>query len=59
MTPLRDHVMRAFGGLVGAVASVAGAIALAFAAVIPPILGLFAILLWPLRVLLERLRRQQ
>jgi hypothetical protein len=54
---LRDAVAQALMGAVGVVFGVLSAAALAVAVVIPPILGLLAILLAPLRALVDLLRR--
>lgn len=57
MRSLREQIAHVVLGLFGAVAGVLSGIAMALAAVIPPIIGLFAVLLYPLRVLLDWLRR--
>lgn len=56
MRAVRDGVAQAVFGTLGVVCGLLSALALAVAALIPPILGLLAFLLVPLRVLIERLR---
>ena len=57
MRAVRDALAGAIMGIVGLVFGILSGVALAIAAAVPPIFGLFAVLLLPLRVLVERVRR--
>jgi hypothetical protein len=57
MARLRDAIAHGVMGAIGVLFGILSAIALGFAAVIPPILGLLALLASPVRALVERLRR--
>lgn len=52
---MRERVMRAAGGAFGLVSSVLSIVVLAVGAVAAPIVGLAAVLVAPLRALLNRL----
>jgi hypothetical protein len=54
---LRDAVIHAVLGVAGLLFGVLSAAALGIAAVIPPILGMLALLFSPLRALVDRFRR--
>jgi hypothetical protein len=53
---VRDSVIQAVVGTLGIIFGFLSAVALALAALIPAILGVLAIVLSPLRALLERVR---
>jgi hypothetical protein len=57
VSALRDTIVGAAMGVLGAVCGVLSGVALGVAAVVPPILGMIALLLSPLRALAERLTR--
>ncbi len=57
MKPIRDLVVRALMGVVGAVFGVLSVLALAIAASIPPIFGLLSVLFAPIRAFVDWLRR--
>jgi hypothetical protein len=57
MRLVRDALAQTVMGVVGIVFGVLSAVALAVAAAIPPLLGLLAFVLSPLRALLDLLRR--
>ncbi len=57
MRSIRDLIIRALMGIVGAIFGVLSGLALALAMAIPPIFGLIAVLFAPIRAFVDWLRR--
>ncbi len=57
MQSFHERVVQSVMGALGLVAGVLSAVTLAIAATLGPALGVLAVVTWPIRALIERLRR--